>query len=90
MSDTAPPRDPHRTWSLDELIEPDEFTRRHIGPADRDVAAMLGVIGASSIDELLDQTMPSSIRSDTPLSLSLIHISEPTRLKTRSRMPSSA
>ena len=69
MSNTAPPRATHRTRSLDELIEPEEFTRRHIGPAVDDVAAMLTTIGAASIDQLLDETMPASIRSDTPLAL---------------------
>ncbi len=66
MSDTAPPR---RIHTLDQLIDAEEFTRRHIGPSDSDVAVMLDVIGVATPDELLDQTMPSTIRSDAPLSL---------------------
>ncbi len=69
MSDTAPPRSTHRSFALDELFEPDEFTRRHIGPAPSDVAAMLDVIGVASTDQLLDETMPPSIRCDAPLAL---------------------
>ena len=66
MSDTTPP---HRVRALDELIEPDEFTRRHIGPADEEIAAMLDAIGVGSIDELIEATMPPSIRSAAPLAL---------------------
>jgi glycine dehydrogenase len=69
VPDTAPPRDTHRVSPLDTLIETGEFTRRHIGPTDAEVSAMLEVIGAGSLAELLDETMPASIRSGTPLSL---------------------
>ncbi len=69
MSDTAPPRNPRNVRPLDQLIEPDEFTRRHIGPTDGDVATMLEAIGVSSVEALLDETMPPTIRSTTPLSL---------------------
>ncbi len=69
MPDTAPRRDPHRSRSLDDLIEPGEFTRRHIGPTDGEVSAMLEAIGAGSLADLLDETMPAPIRSDTPLAL---------------------
>lgn len=44
-------------------IEPDAgFLRRHNGPRDGDIADMLGMVGASSLDELIDQTVPASIR----------------------------
>ena len=49
---------------LADLIESDEFVRRHIGPENADVDHMLQTIGASSIDALLDETMPDTIRSD--------------------------
>ncbi len=69
MSDPTPPRD-HRTVArLDELVEPDEFTRRHIGPSPVDLSVMLQVIGVDSVGALLDETMPSTIRSDAPLEL---------------------
>ena len=47
--------------------------------------------GVSDIDHLYVANMGSArVNHQTALALSLIHISEPTRLKTRSRMPSSA
>src|SRR5712672_1346272 len=46
-----------------------DFVRRHIGPSPRDVAAMLESVGAKSLGELMEQTLPSSIRQKTPLDL---------------------
>jgi glycine dehydrogenase len=63
VSDPTPPRD------LRTLIESDEFSRRHIGPSAEEMSTMLRVVGAASLDELLAETMPASIRSDTPLDL---------------------
>lgn len=40
----------------------DEFVGRHIGPDGDDLATMLATIGVGSVDELLDQTVPASIR----------------------------
>ncbi len=54
---------------LSNLIEPDEFARRHIGPSGGDVDAMLSAVGAASLDEFLDQTVPATIRSTAPLEL---------------------
>ena len=45
------------------------FVRRHIGPSPRDVTAMLETVGAKSLDELMAQTLPSSIRQHAPLDL---------------------
>ncbi|MBT5352316.1 MAG: aminomethyl-transferring glycine dehydrogenase [Rhodospirillales bacterium] len=52
---------------LIELENKDDFIRRHIGPGDEQVAEMLDVIGMSSVDELIDKTVPSTIRSSEPL-----------------------
>ncbi|MGA9275637.1 aminomethyl-transferring glycine dehydrogenase [Ilumatobacter sp.] len=57
------------TTPIAELFEPDEFVRRHIGPSPADVARMLDVIGVSSTDVLLDETLPESIRASEPLAL---------------------
>jgi glycine dehydrogenase len=46
-----------------------DFVRRHIGPSPRDVSAMLASVGASSLGELMSQTLPSSIRQKAPLDL---------------------
>ncbi|MCP9752278.1 aminomethyl-transferring glycine dehydrogenase [Ferruginibacter sp. HRS2-29] len=44
-----------------------EFASRHIGPNESETAAMLKVIGVSSIDELIDKTVPAAIRNHSPL-----------------------
>ncbi len=38
------------------------FVRRHIGPSPRDVTAMLEIVGAKSLDALMSETLPPSIR----------------------------
>ncbi|MGD8550384.1 MAG: aminomethyl-transferring glycine dehydrogenase [Methyloceanibacter sp.] len=49
--------------------EPYDFAnRRHIGPSPEEMAQMLDVVGATSLDALIDETIPSSIRQATPLS----------------------
>jgi glycine dehydrogenase len=40
----------------------DKFIDRHIGPSTKDVKVMLEKIGVSSLDELIDKTIPKSIR----------------------------
>jgi glycine dehydrogenase len=46
------------------------FTQRHIGPREKDISKMLSEIGCSSIDELIDKTIPSDIRLQRELSIS--------------------
>src|SRR6185437_9413224 len=45
------------------------FARRHIGPSPRDVTAMLETVGAKSLEALMAETLPSSIRQNAPLDL---------------------
>jgi glycine dehydrogenase len=45
------------------------FVRRHIGPSPRDVSAMLETVGAKSLDALMAETLPSSIRQKATLDL---------------------
>jgi len=47
----------------------DTFAHRHIGPRGDDLAAMLKEIGAPSLDTLIDEAIPSSIRLKAPLNL---------------------
>ncbi len=47
----------------------DVFASRHIGPRENEVPAMLETIGVNSLDELIDKTVPSSIRLGKPLNL---------------------
>ncbi|NKB89765.1 MAG: aminomethyl-transferring glycine dehydrogenase [Acidobacteria bacterium] len=41
----------------------DDFVSRHIGPRESDCETMLEQVGASSLTDLVDQTLPGSIRS---------------------------
>ena len=45
----------------------DFANRRHIGPSPSEMAEMLEVVGAESLDALIDETVPKSIRQETPL-----------------------
>ncbi len=45
----------------------DFANRRHIGPSPAEMEEMLKVVGADSLDALIDQTIPASIRQSTPL-----------------------
>jgi glycine dehydrogenase len=45
----------------------DFANRRHIGPSPSEIAAMLGVVGAPSLEALIDQTVPAGIRQAEPL-----------------------
>ncbi|MFA6945107.1 MAG: glycine dehydrogenase (aminomethyl-transferring), partial [Pedobacter sp.] len=47
----------------------EKFEQRHISPNEQDTAKMLGTIGLNSIDELIRQTVPSSIRLKQALNL---------------------
>ncbi len=51
------------------MITTDKFVNRHNGPRAKDVTEMLSKIGANSVDELIDQTIPSPIRLKKPLNL---------------------
>ncbi|MGB0731635.1 MAG: aminomethyl-transferring glycine dehydrogenase, partial [Miltoncostaeaceae bacterium] len=55
--------------SLRDLEGADEFTHRHIGPDAGDTERMLHVVGAASLDALIAETVPDSIRLDAPLAL---------------------
>jgi len=46
----------------DALAPADSFVHRHVGPDAGDVASMLGTIGCSSLEELIDRTVPERIR----------------------------
>ena len=57
------------TRPLDAIEMRDDFATRHIGPTPQDVDAMLEVVGVPTLDDLLDRTIPASIRHDEPLAL---------------------
>ncbi len=47
----------------------EKFVTRHNGPRDNELPQMLKTIGVNSLDELIEKTVPSSIRLDKPLDL---------------------
>lgn len=47
----------------------DRFEDRHIGPRSHEISHMLTTVGASSIDELIHQTVPANIALKSPLTL---------------------
>jgi glycine dehydrogenase len=49
--------------SLEDLEPAGEFARRHIGPDQAEIAAMLEVVGAASLDDLIERATPRAIRS---------------------------
>ena len=53
---TAPSYDPY-----------DFANRRHIGPSPEEMTEMLRVVGAASLEALMDETVPAGIRQDMPL-----------------------
>ena len=55
----------------------DKFSERHIGVSnEKDLKAMLDVIGVKSVDELISQVIPQSIRLRKPLALPAEGMSE--------------
>ena len=48
---------------------PDNFVNRHIGPGDGEVKEMLKTIGVDSLDQLIGETIPSSIKLKQPLKM---------------------
>jgi glycine dehydrogenase len=51
------------------LAPTDTFIARHIGPGDDEIVAMLAQVGCRSLDDLIDSTVPASIRLNRPLRL---------------------
>jgi glycine dehydrogenase len=54
---------------IDAFAPTDTFVHRHIGPNPEEIAQMLAVLGFDSLDALIDQAVPSSIRQKQPLQL---------------------
>lgn len=52
-----------------DIFHREAFENRHNGPHDADIEAMLKIIGVKSVDELIDKTVPSNIRSEKALNL---------------------
>jgi glycine dehydrogenase len=55
--------------TLSQLANHDEFIQRHIGPDEAETAAMLAELGVDSMEKLIAQTVPASIRLPKPLAI---------------------
>ncbi len=58
------------------MISFDKFEARHIGVGEDDLKAMLATIGVKSVEELINQVIPASIRLRKPLALPAEGMSE--------------
>ena len=47
--------------TLSDLEQRDDFIRRHIGPGEAQIAAMLETLGLPSLDALIEKTVPENI-----------------------------
>ncbi|WP_220720421.1 aminomethyl-transferring glycine dehydrogenase [Agarivorans litoreus] len=54
---------------LTELEQNQDFIRRHIGPDQAEVNTMLKQLGLSSVEQLIEQTVPEQIRLNQDLSI---------------------
>ncbi|MCC6214292.1 MAG: aminomethyl-transferring glycine dehydrogenase [Polyangiaceae bacterium] len=54
--------------AVDSNVSPG-FVSRHVGPREADVAKMLTALGLSSLEELVEQTVPADIRLDRALAI---------------------
>ena len=53
--------------TLAQLEQKNAFVRRHIGPGEDEIQAMLASVGADSLDDLMAQTVPAAIQLDKPI-----------------------
>ncbi|AFY79234.1 glycine dehydrogenase, decarboxylating [Pleurocapsa sp. PCC 7327] len=51
------------------LAPTDSFVKRHIGPSPNEIEQMLEVLGFSSLEQLVEKTVPAAIRLAQPLQL---------------------
>ncbi len=66
---TLPKTNLNTTHAPQTLLHDDSFVHRHIGPNAAETAAMLAVLGCKTLDDLIDKTVPASIRLKQPLQL---------------------
>ncbi len=57
--------------SDDAFAPTDSFVSRHIGASSTEIQQMLAAIGCESLDEMIEKTVPASIRMKQPLQLGI-------------------
>ncbi len=55
--------------TLEQLEQKQDFIRRHIGPDAAQTSAMLADLGVASVEELMNETVPASIRLEQGLTI---------------------
>lgn len=55
------------SYNLTDYDPFDFANKRHIGPSPHETEEMLKIVGSDSLDDLIDQTVPKSIRQKKPL-----------------------
>ncbi len=55
--------------AVETTFDPFQFRHRHLGPSSEDVGRMLRIVGAPTLDALIDEAIPGAIRQARPLSL---------------------
>jgi len=55
--------------TLEQLEDREDFLHRHIGPDETEIRGMLETLGLTSLDELIERTIPADIRSTRPFNL---------------------
>ncbi len=54
---------------LTALEASDAFVTRHVAPSEREISAMLGVVGVADLADLVSRTIPTAIHAPEPLDL---------------------
>ena len=55
--------------AVETSFDPFQFRHRHMGPSPNDIGRMLQVVGAPTLDALIDEAIPGDIRQARPLDL---------------------
>ncbi len=63
------PNQTSRVTTMSKTTVFDQFSKRHIGPNEAEVQQMLQAIGVTSLDQLIDETVPANIRMQGELNL---------------------
>jgi glycine dehydrogenase len=57
-------------YSLDRTLSSDgQFKDRHIGPNDKEMEEMVGMLGFGTLDEFLEKVIPDQVRSNRTLNI---------------------
>nr|WP_223671219.1 aminomethyl-transferring glycine dehydrogenase [Kangiella shandongensis] len=54
---------------LQDLQQSDDFIRRHLGPRENEIQEMLGELGLTSLDDLVEKAVPHKIQVEEPIAV---------------------